>query len=338
MKPGRRTRLGLAWGLALTVLAADGPVRLSQGTPMDAWRADYRRPDAVPFPSGNPFSAAKAELGRTLFHEPLLSGSGRLSCATCHVASLGWGNGLPRAIDDRGAATALRSPTLIDLAWAGELGWDGKFKDIEAVTFQAISGPANMNLPEADAIGRLAAIPAYTRAFAAAFDGGPVTRRTIEMALATFERTIVSEESPFDRWIEGDEAALGPAAKRGFVLFNGRAHCAACHAGWAFTDGSFHDIGTAQGSDIGRARWVRGRERLRYAFKVPTLRNVAQRAPYMHDGAIPTLAAVVDHYDRGGIERPSRSSSIEPLGLASGDKADLVAFLLTLGSPTAADP
>ena len=336
MNSDTRTRFRLACGLVLAILAvAAAPVCADQEADAGAWREEYRRPDTVPFPSGDPFSAAKAKLGRMLFYEPLLSRSGRLSCATCHVARLGWGDGLPRPIGDEGAAMRLRSPAVINLAWAAELGWDGKFKDLEAVAFPAISGPANMDLPEPDAIRRLAAMPVYTRAFATAFHGSPVTRRAIEMALATFERTIVSEASPFDRWVEGDKAALDLPAKRGFALFNSRAHCADCHAGWTFTDGSFHDIGSAQGSDIGRARLVPGVERLRYAFKVPTLRNVAQRARYMHDGSVPTLDAVIDLYDRGGIERPSRSSLIKPLGLTTRDKSDLVAFLRTLSSPAA---
>jgi cytochrome c peroxidase len=228
---------------------------------------------------------------------------------------------------------ALRSPTLLNAAWMLRLGWDGKFRDIEAVTFAAITGPANMNLPEVRAVERVAGIPGYVQAFAKAFDGGIVTRRNIELALATYERTIVSSEAPFDRWIEGNEGAIAENAKRGFALFNGRARCSGCHSGWAFTDNSFHDIGTAQGDDIGRGRLFPTSVKLRYAFKVPTLRDVARRGPYMHDGSIPTLDAVIDLYDRGGIDRPSRSALIQPLGLTDQEKGDLIAFLRTLTSP-----
>ncbi len=128
----------------------------------------------------------------------------------------------------------------------------------------------------------------------------------VEMALATFERSIVSTEAPFDRWLNGDDSAIDAAAKRGFALFNGKANCAACHSGWAFTDASFHDIGTAHDDDIGRGRLFPSSAALKYAFKTPTLRDVAHRAPYMHDGSVPTLEAVIDLYDRGGIDRPSR--------------------------------
>jgi cytochrome c peroxidase len=113
-------------------------------------------------------------------------------------------------------------------------------------------------------------------------------------------------------------------------LFNGKAHCASCHSGWAFTDASFHDIGTAKHDDIGRGLLFPSSVKLRYAFKTPTLRDVARRAPYMHDGSVATLGAVIDLYDRGGIERPSRSDLIVPLGLSKDEKADLIAFLQTL--------
>ena len=143
-----------------------------------------------------------------------------------------------------------------------------------------------MNLPEKVLIERLSAIPGYVDAFDAAFGEGEITRRKIELALATFERSIVSGEAPFDRWIEGDESAINDGAKRGFDLFNGKAHCASCHSGWAFTDSSFHDIGTAQDDDIGRGQLFPTSIKLRYAFKTPTLRDVARRAPYMHDGSV----------------------------------------------------
>ncbi len=174
---------------------------------------------------------------------------------------------------------------------------------------------------------------AYVDAFAAAFGAAGITRRNIELALATFERSIVSGRAPFDRWVEGDDAAISAAAKRGFDLFNDKAHCSGCHNGFSFTDGSFHDIGTAKDTDIGRGRLFPNSVKLRYAFKTPTLRDVTRRAPYMHDGSIATLEEVIDLYDRGGIERPSRSVLIRPLGLTDAERADLIAFLDTLTAP-----
>jgi cytochrome c peroxidase len=187
-----------------------------------------------------------------------------------------------------------------------------------------------MNIIEKDLIERLSAIPGYRDAFDNAFGKGEITRRKIELALATFERSIVSGEAPFDRWIKGDEAAIDTSAKRGFNLFVGKAHCVSCHSSWSFTDASFHDIGTASNGDIGRGKLFPTSVKLRYAFKTPTLRDVVRRAPYMHDGSVKTLDAVIDLYDRGGIERPSRSELISPLGLSKDEKSDLIAFLNTL--------
>ncbi len=177
---------------------------------------------------------------------------------------------------------------------------------------------------------RLSAIPGYARAFDAAFGKGEIATPKVEEALATFERSIVSRDAPFDRWIMGDPNAINASAKRGFALFNGKANCAACHSGWAFTDASFHDIGVAKGDDIGRGRFFPSSVKLQYAFKTPTLRDVTWRGPYMHDGSLQTLADVIDLYDRGGIDRPSRDEAIHQLNLRPGEKADLIAFLQTL--------
>jgi cytochrome c peroxidase len=234
---------------------------------------------------------------------------------------------------------ALHTPTLLDVAWVPVLGWDGKYRSLESVAFGPLLSPLNMNNTEPEIISRLSAIPGYVQAFDQAFPGGEpdatITRPHIEQAIATFERTIVAARAPFDRWIAGDKTAISASAKRGFVLFNGKADCADCHQGPSFTDFSFHDIGVAREDDIGRARLFPTSLKLRHAFKVPTLRDVARRAPYMHDGSLPTLEAVIDEYNTGGIDRPSRSSLIHPLGLTGDEKRDLIAFLKTLtGEPT----
>ena len=294
--------------------------------------ARYAPPAEIPYPEDDPPSAAKAKLGRALFFDPVLSGAGDMACSTCHDPTRSWSDGLGRSVGTAGSPMALRSPTLLDVAWLGRLGWDGKFRDIEAVTFAPITAHDNMNLPEAEAVARLKAIPAYVRGFVDAFGTADIDRRGIERAVATYERSIVSAEAPFDRWAAGDAGAVPPAAKRGFALFNGRAGCAACHSGWTFSDGSFHDIGTATGADIGRGRLFPTSTKLHYAFKTPTLRDAARRGPYMHDGSLPTLRDVIDLYDRGGVARPSRADEIHPLGLSAGDKDDLLAFLATLDS------
>jgi cytochrome c peroxidase len=298
----------------------------------DALLLEYRHPGAIPSSDDNPYSAAKADLGRRLFFDPVFSNSRTIACASCHDPSRAWADGRARAHGEGAQDMAFRTPTLLNVAWTPRLGWDGKFRDLESVAFAPITAAANMNLREDALIARLAAIPSYVNAFAGAFPDGAISRRNIELALANFERTIVSDDAPFDLWARGDEQAVDEAAKRGFNLFNGRARCAGCHSGWAFSDGSFHDIGAAQGADIGRGRLFPSSVKLRYAFKTPTLRDVARRAPYMHDGSVPTLEAVIDLYDRGGVARPSRSELIGPLGLTEGEKSDLLAFLKTLTS------
>jgi cytochrome c peroxidase len=322
--------------LAALVLALCASASLSSAPTesRQAWQQRYHRPAEIPFPKSNPYSDAKFKLGRALFFDPLLSGSEVRSCATCHNPGLSWADGQPRAIGEKQLPLALRTPTLLNVAWIPKLGWDGHFRDLEEVAMGPITSAGNMNLPERVLIERLAAIAGYVDAFDAAFGEGEVTARKIKFALATFERTIVSKDSAFDRWIDGAETAISEPAKRGFDLFNGKANCAACHSGWAFTDASFHDIGSARDNDWGRGRLFPTSVALRYAFKTPTLRDVARRGPYMHDGAVPTLEAVLDLYDRGGIERPSRAEEIHPLGLTAAEKSDLIAFLATLnGTP-----
>ncbi len=328
------------WRLLVVVLGcllASGAAH-SPSAPQGVKLRGLYRVGAIPYPSNDPYSPAKAKLGRLLFFEPLLSGAGNYSCASCHSPTLSWADGLGRAVGSTGKTLSLRAPTLLDVAWSPVLGWDGKFRDLEHVAFGPVTSPDNMNNTEAEVLRRLRAIPGYIEAFAAAFPGQEISRTRVEEALATFERTIVASDAPFDHWVRGDEAAISPAAKRGFDVFNGKAGCANCHSGPSFSDGSFQDIGSATGDDIGRARLFPNSNKLHYAFKVPTLRDVARRAPYMHDGSVPTLEAVINLYDKGGIDRPSRSELIYPLGLTLQEKADLVAFLQTLtGAPRSYD-
>jgi cytochrome c peroxidase len=149
------------------------------------------------------------------------------------------------------------------------------------------------------------------------------------LAIAAYERTIEPGIAPFDRWVDGDETAISESAKRGFVLFNSKANCFVCHSGWRLTNDSFHDIGSST-KDLGRGRDVKDDVLMQFAFKTPTLRSVAPRPPYLHDGSAATLHDVIKLYEKGGIDRPSRSPAISPLELTERDRMDLVAFLETL--------
>jgi cytochrome c peroxidase len=332
------TCIRTAAALIISLLLADGAttVRADTAPPDSALLARYRPPPIIPTADA-PDQRDKIALGKQLFFDPILSGSSSRSCATCHDPALSWGDGKARSINDNNSAMKLRAPTLIDIYQLSRLGWDGKFRDIEAVTFAAITSAGNMDLPEHEALARLARTPDYVVAFNTIFPNEGLTRSTVEQAIAAFERTIVSGPAPFDRWVAGQTDAISESAQRGFALFNGKANCAACHSGWAFTDGSFHDIGTAKGDDIGRGALFPTSRKLRYAFKTPTLRDVAHRAPYMHDGSVPDLAAVISLYNEGGIDRPSRSELIHPLGLSTRDQIDLISFLYTLTETSSAD-
>jgi cytochrome c peroxidase len=320
--------------LIVVVAAATGfgaaYARASDQTKTTDWRETYAHHAKIPYPEDDPWTAGKEALGAALFFDPILSGSRTMACESCHHPEVAWADRVQRAVGDRHEPMALRSPTLIDVAWAPRLGWDGKFADIEEVALRAMTTPGNMDLSVTEALERLKASPAYVRRFEAAFGPGGITKERLSQALATFVRSIVATEAPFDRWAHGDETAVSEAAKRGFVLFTGKAGCANCHSGPTFTDYSFQDVGIGKGEDIGRGRLFPTSTSLRYAFKVPSLRDIALRPPYMHDGSIGSLEEVIEVYDRGGIDRPSRSSKIKPLNLTAAEKIDLMSFLETL--------
>jgi cytochrome c peroxidase len=285
----------------------------------------------IPFPSENPYTPAKALLGRLLYYDTRLSGAGTLACASCHNPGLGYGDGLAKAIGDGMKPLDRRSPSIVNSAWGKLFMWDGSAASLEEQALGPIEAPREMNQRLARLVRILSDIPDYRTLFATAFPHRAIAAATIGAAVATYERTIVSGVASFDAWVEGDGAAISDAARRGFALFNTKARCAACHAGWNFSDDGFHDIGLPDG-DTGRGRLLPQVLMMQHAFKTPGLREIARRAPYMHDGSLPTLAAVVAHYNLGGVERPSKSELITPLDLSAAEQADLVAFLMTLTS------
>lgn len=292
-------------------------------------KAKYRRPADIPFPADNGYSDAKSLLGQTLFFDPRLSGPGTHSCASCHNPALGWRDGLPVGIGHDARALPRSTPTIVNLAWGALLMWDGRKDSLEDQAINPVQ--EEMGLPLRDMQARLAAVPSYRTMFKAAFGSDGVTIPRVAQALATFERTLVSNEAPFDRWIRGDDRAIGVDAKHGFELFTGRANCSACHTGWRFTDDGFHDTGLPD-ADLGRGVQVPDEPTLQHAFKTPTLRNVATRTPYMHNGSIRTLQGIVAHYDTGFVERPSLSPEMHRLGLTGEETGAIVAFLNSLTS------
>lgn len=323
---------GLA--MAVTCLATLGALSVRAERQGGDGRAAFRRPAGLA--AGRLAGADDAvwALGQKLFFDTRLSASGTMSCASCHQPGASWTDHLPKAIGDVHKPLAFRAPTLLNAGQIERYGWSGQFPDIEAVTFFAIGSPTNMNVPLPQLVARLQAVPDYVAGFRGAFPDGAISKQSIGAALARYVASITSDEAPFDRWVAGDPDAISAGAKRGFAIFDGKGRCTKCHSGWTLTDGSFHDVGTGSPTDIGRGKFFKTSVKLQYAFKTPTLRNVAARAPYMHDGSMASLEAVVDHYGKGGVDRPSRDKAIRPLQLSQSEKDDLIAFLETLTSGT----
>jgi cytochrome c peroxidase len=324
--------------LALVVAALAAGCAAVIDRPSPSASADpWLRPAQVPYPPENAPTAERVALGQMLFFDPRLSGSGVMSCATCHNPARGWSDGLPTAVGDGHKVLGRATPTILNTAYQPLQMWDGRKPTLEAQALGPIEASVEMNLPLDKAVARLRDVPGYVSAFERAYPGEGITPETIGKAIASFERTIVSTTSPFDRWRRGDEDAIGASAKRGFELFQGKANCALCHSGFNFTDNGFHNIGVKSGpagDDEGRFAHRRVKV-LKGAFKTPTLRDVELTAPYMRNGTYRTLEEVVDHYDRGGDDRRNLSPNIKPLHLTTDEKADLVAFMKTLtGEPT----
>jgi cytochrome c peroxidase len=317
--------------LLLGALAPAGAAAPAEPT-LAELRQLYRRPEMVPFPADNAFTPERALLGRTLFFDPRLSQSNLLSCASCHNPSFGWGDGQALGRGHGMVLLGRRSPTVLNSAWGRSFFWDGRAATLEAQASGPIAADVEMNMPLAELEVKLRGIPGYRPLFEAAYPGEGITVQAVTRALATFQRTIVSARAPFDRWVDGREDAISPAALRGLRLFQGAARCADCHSGWNFTDELFHDIGLPT-DDPGRKAVEPDNPLARHAFKTPGLRDTMRRAPYMHNGALATMEEVIRHYETGGLRRPSLSPLMRPLTLSAADRADLVAFLETLTAP-----
>jgi len=280
-----------------------------------------------------PPQPAMVALGRQLFSETRLSGSGGMSCATCHQADKGFADGKPLSDAIGGGRLVRHTPTLFNVAYYPALFWDGRSPSLEDQALRPIMSGAEMGRHPAILADAVANDATYRPMFLAAFGAPGVTEDRIAQAIAAYERTLVSGVAPFDRWIAGDGNAIGPDAQRGFALFTGKAQCSACHSGWLLSDGKVHDTGMPD-DDLGRGGITNNRW-LDHTFKTPSLREIGRTAPYMHDGSLATLEAVVDHYaDR----KVSRKLVMPQIVLSPVERRELVVFLEALDSdihPTA---
>lgn len=300
---------------------------------------EWRLPATPPMPAGNVSTPARVALGKALFFDPRLSGSGATSCASCHNPSLGWSDGLRTSIGAGGQVLARATPTIVNTAFNTQFTWDGRNKSLEDQAIGPMKAKDEMDTDFVVLLNRLAAMPRYVEMFEQAYPREGISENTIAKALAAFERTVVSADAPFDRWLAGDSSALTPAQWRGFQVFAdpNKGNCATCHSGPNFTDNGFHNIGirAAAKPDLGRFN-IRAVASMKGAFKTPSLRDIELTAPYFRDGSAATLRDVVDHYVRGGDDRSNISPDMKPLKLSEQDKEDLVAFMKSLtGRPTA---
>jgi cytochrome c peroxidase len=280
-------------------------------------------------PEDNALTAARVALGKRLFYDPILSADSSISCRSCHHPELAFADRLPVSPGVQGRLGERNSPTLANVAYLDLVNKDGGVPKLDIQPIVPIEDHAEMDLSILEAARRLNAHPDYPAAFQRAY-GEEATPFTITRALASFMRILISGEADFDRHQRG-EGGLSPSAQRGMALFFGdRAQCGTCHSGFNFTDNGFHNNGLYETyRDPGRQRATfLGRDEGK--FRTPTLRNIALTAPYMHDGSLPDLAAVIAHYDRGGVSHPNQDARIRPLGLTAQEQEDLLHFLHAL--------
>ena len=288
----------------------------------------------VPWPVDNPPTDAKVRLGAQLYFDTRLSADNTISCGSCHDPRTGWGNPHPTDTGIRGQVGGRNSGTVINSAYMRYQFWDGREESLEGQALGPIHNPIEMGETLENVVNKLNAIPGYREQFNAVF-GTDVTTAGIAKAIATFERSIVSGPSPYDLYVGGDRTALSPAARRGLGLFNGKGHCTPCHSGPLFSDQSFHNLGVGMDRaepDLGRFDRTKDPAD-RGKFKVPTLRNIAQTPPYLHDGSAQTLRDVIVVYNRGGVPNAGLDPLVLPLNLTEREIADLVAFMEALTGP-----
>jgi cytochrome c peroxidase len=289
--------------------------------------------DAAYVPEGNSITAAKVELGRFLYFDPRLSLDRTVACASCHVPYHGFADPAPTSAGVGGRLGARNSPTVINRLFSKEQFWDGRAADLEDQAHGPLVNAVEMAMPKhEDVVRRCHAVKGYAPLFEKAFGTSEITMPRIAQAIASFERTVVAGDSPFDRYMAGDRDTMSASAVRGMAIFNGKGNCKTCHAGFNFTDEQYHNLGVgmqAARPDLGRYE-VTKVEADKGAFKTPTLRNVTENPPYMHDGSEPTLRAVVELYNRGGVKNPWLSKEMKPLELTPAEIDDLVAFLFAL--------
>ncbi len=292
-------------------------------------------------PENNPTTQAKVDLGRRLFFDPILSANGTVSCASCHQPEYGFASPEDLPVGFEGERGRRNSPTIINRAFGTAFSWDGRDGSLEQQVLGPLTSKGEMGGNLAGVIQNLRENEAYVAQFAKVFSDEVgseaadkvITEQTLAFALASFERTLVSGNSPVDRFRGSDYDALSKTARQGLWIFESRGGCWKCHSGANFSDEDFHNTGVAYGTekrDEGRFEHT-GDEADKFKFKTPTLRDIEHTAPYMHDGSVKTLREVVEFYNRGGNpDDPLLDKKMKPLNLTEAEIGFLVDFLKAL--------
>ncbi|MFO1518721.1 MAG: cytochrome c peroxidase [bacterium] len=291
--------------------------------------------DDLNVPAENPLTLDKIELGKRLYFDKRLSVDNTVSCATCHLPASGWADPKPVSEGFHGQKGVRNAPTVVNATYLKLQFWDGRAKTLEDQALGPIANPVEMGNTHEGMVKSVSSINDYQPLFQKAF-GGPPTKERVAQAIASFERTLLSGNSKYDRFTNGDKSALNDSEARGKDLFFGKAKCVVCHNGPIFSDSAFHNLGVGMNQpkpDVGRYQETKEAKDMG-AFKTPMLRDLQKSAPYMHDGSEKTLEEVVEFYDKGGNPNPHLDPLMTPLNLTPDEKKDLVAFLKALeGNP-----
>jgi len=282
-------------------------------------------------PVDNPQTADKILLGKKLYFDTLLSQDNTISCATCHSPAMGWSDAGPTSVGINGQKGGRRAPPVSNSAYNPLQFWDGRAPSLEEQAKGPVQNPLEMGNTHEVMVRTLDDIPGYVEEFKAVFGTTPITVDQVAQAIAAYERTVVTTDSPFDRFVRGDRNAMTSQEKKGLEIFNGKGHCTLCHWGSNFSDGRFHNLGVAPmvgaKPDDGRFEITKN-PKDKGTFKTPTVRDAALRAPYMHNGSEQDLRSLVRLYDRGGGDDAVNLDALMlPLGLSDEETEALVAFM-----------
>lgn len=320
------------------LLLSAATTNLSAAEPTGRFKIDPRLqplPAVAPAPANNPTTPEKVALGKQLFFDPRLSGGNTMSCASCHKPERYFADGIDWNKGEKGVTLVRNTQSCVNVGFYDSYFWDGRAASLEEQALIPIETDVEMNQPLAELERELNAVPGYVEQFQNVFGERP-SRATIGKALAAYQRSLVGGPSKYDRFLLGEESALSPAAKRGLALFQGEAGCIKCHNGPLLSDGLFHRMGVSE-EDLGRAKWT-GREEDRFMFRTPSLRNVAETAPYMHHGLFNSLDRVLGFYYNGKPTESTDGLKLEAPDLLHrplADTDDLLEFLKALSSEPA---